>query len=396
MLQRFARHLVLVLLLGSGAVAVTAPSASAVADRDCADFASQRSAQIFFLRQGGPHSDPHRLDADGDGIACESNPAPYYHGTTLPGGPKADPKPTKVTSFADLGLSRGKAISGEKVKLVASVKPRATRKVVFQQRTNRRWKAIDRDLTSNRGRATHTVRAPSAHARYRVKVLKKKAGEKIYLADVSKDRRLRVQRQRARLTLSRTTAVEGRTVKGTVHVTPVRRGRGVDLEIFRNGAWRVLRSSKEGRDGVARFTLPDLDAGDYRLRAKVDRWRGAGALRSNVEQFEVRDVTAPAAPTNVFATPFDSAVHLSWSAVSDADLSHYSIYHRAADSETWVLAGTTQNTEMTVGSLTNGVSYVFVVVASDGAGNSSGQSAEASATPVAPPADQHSFDGTGD
>ncbi len=29
---------------------------------------------------------PHRLDSEGDGIACEANPAPYYYGATLPDG----------------------------------------------------------------------------------------------------------------------------------------------------------------------------------------------------------------------------------------------------------------------------------------------------------------------
>ncbi len=47
-------------------------SETAIADdRDCADFASSLEAQRFFLSQGGPQSDPHRLDADGDGHACE-------------------------------------------------------------------------------------------------------------------------------------------------------------------------------------------------------------------------------------------------------------------------------------------------------------------------------------
>jgi endonuclease YncB( thermonuclease family) len=63
-----------------------AGSPAHAADKDCGDFGSQRAAQIFFLDNGGPDSDPHRLDADGDGVACESNPAPYYEGLTLPDG----------------------------------------------------------------------------------------------------------------------------------------------------------------------------------------------------------------------------------------------------------------------------------------------------------------------
>jgi hypothetical protein len=40
------------------------------ADRDCSDFSSWREAQAFF--EANQPGDPHRLDADNDGIACES------------------------------------------------------------------------------------------------------------------------------------------------------------------------------------------------------------------------------------------------------------------------------------------------------------------------------------
>jgi endonuclease YncB( thermonuclease family) len=43
-----------------------------VADRDCSDFDTQPEAQRFFER--ADPGDPHRLDGDGDGVACESLP----------------------------------------------------------------------------------------------------------------------------------------------------------------------------------------------------------------------------------------------------------------------------------------------------------------------------------
>ena len=43
-------------------------------DRNCSDFATWRAAQDFYEAWGGPHSDPHRLDRDKDGEACESLP----------------------------------------------------------------------------------------------------------------------------------------------------------------------------------------------------------------------------------------------------------------------------------------------------------------------------------
>ena len=43
-------------------------------DRNCGDFDTQADAQAFYETAGGPGSDPHRLDADGDGVACASLP----------------------------------------------------------------------------------------------------------------------------------------------------------------------------------------------------------------------------------------------------------------------------------------------------------------------------------
>jgi len=38
-----------------------------------ADFPTRRKAQKFFKKHN-PNRDPHRLDADNDGIACEDKP----------------------------------------------------------------------------------------------------------------------------------------------------------------------------------------------------------------------------------------------------------------------------------------------------------------------------------
>lgn len=54
-------------------VATVAPPPATGGDRDCADFGSQREAQAFYEAQGGPERDPHRLDRDRDGLACELN-----------------------------------------------------------------------------------------------------------------------------------------------------------------------------------------------------------------------------------------------------------------------------------------------------------------------------------
>ena len=48
------------------------PGVGFAQDFDCKDFATQRAAQKVF-EEAGP-GDPHRLDRDHDGIACETLP----------------------------------------------------------------------------------------------------------------------------------------------------------------------------------------------------------------------------------------------------------------------------------------------------------------------------------
>jgi len=60
----------------AGSVHAAQPPKARAADRDCSDFGTQGEAQDYYLRIGGPRSDPDRLDADGDGSACDSLPCP--------------------------------------------------------------------------------------------------------------------------------------------------------------------------------------------------------------------------------------------------------------------------------------------------------------------------------
>lgn len=55
----------------TAAFAGIAASPASAGDKDCADFNTWRQAQNFYKKHGGPRKDPHRLDADRDGIACE-------------------------------------------------------------------------------------------------------------------------------------------------------------------------------------------------------------------------------------------------------------------------------------------------------------------------------------
>ncbi len=54
--------------------ATTTGGVDSSVDRDCGDFVTHAEAQAFFESQGGPAADPHKLDQNGDGVACESLP----------------------------------------------------------------------------------------------------------------------------------------------------------------------------------------------------------------------------------------------------------------------------------------------------------------------------------
>jgi hypothetical protein len=84
----------------------------AAADANCSDFATQAAAQAYFIAHGGPAADPDRLDADHDGVACESLPCPCSSPTSPAtpaptAAPTPDPKasPTPAAPSPTLGPS---------------------------------------------------------------------------------------------------------------------------------------------------------------------------------------------------------------------------------------------------------------------------------------------------
>lgn len=97
---------VFVLALALPLLALIGQSPAQATDRDCGDFATQAAAQTFFL--GAGPGDPHRLDADGDRVVCESNPCPCIGaglpvplvGQTNPPQPTPTPTPNAAPTRA--------------------------------------------------------------------------------------------------------------------------------------------------------------------------------------------------------------------------------------------------------------------------------------------------------
>lgn len=122
MQRRIATLLTLLLTIAGTTFVVGAAIAPAhAADRDCDDFNTQAAAQDFFIDNGGPQSDPHGLDADGNGIACESNPCPCSTSTGGGGGGENPPAPpakrqqARIIKVIDGDTATVKLLPGPKV-----------------------------------------------------------------------------------------------------------------------------------------------------------------------------------------------------------------------------------------------------------------------------------------
>ncbi|WP_193613178.1 thermonuclease family protein [Nocardioides lijunqiniae] len=95
MIRRTTAYLASLIIALAGALAlVSAPTAQA-ADKDCGDFPNQAAAQNFYINNGGPDSDPHGLDSEGDGVACESLPCPCSDDQGGGGGGNGNNNPPK-------------------------------------------------------------------------------------------------------------------------------------------------------------------------------------------------------------------------------------------------------------------------------------------------------------
>jgi endonuclease YncB( thermonuclease family) len=96
------------------AVALTPATAAPAAaqDRDCSDFDSQAEAQDFY-ENAGP-GDPHRLDADDDGRACDANPCPCRG----PGGGGQPPPPPTATPPSPPPTDRAQTIRAVIVRVI--------------------------------------------------------------------------------------------------------------------------------------------------------------------------------------------------------------------------------------------------------------------------------------
>lgn len=136
-------------------------------------------------------------------------------------------------------------------------------------------------------------------------------------------------------------------------------------------------------EGILRSTCDDLGAAGVDAVFGHGRVDAAAALAATPPPGN--DVTPPAAPTGLGATPGNAQVQLAWNPSPESDLAGYSVW-RSTDSTNFTLL--TPSLLATPGytdtGLVNGTLYHYAVYAEDLTGNES-TPARVSATPVAPP-----------
>ena len=77
-------------------------------DRNCSDFDAWPEAQEFYETAGGPGEDPHGLDRDGDGVACDSLPGAPMNSTLTA---ESTVKPTATQTPISLGAIQNLTVS---------------------------------------------------------------------------------------------------------------------------------------------------------------------------------------------------------------------------------------------------------------------------------------------
>ncbi len=144
-----------------------------------------------------------------------------------------------------------------------------------------------------------------------------------------------------------------------------------------------------------------LEAGKHAIRVAMFeknmgeglevRWEGPGFAKALIPDAALfRDVTPPAVPTGLVATPAEGKVWVDWNDNGESDLVGYNVYRSTTSGSGYgKLNGSLPVDHLTISeyldaSVTNGTTYYYAVTAVDSSGNESGYSSEAGdITPLA-------------
>ncbi|HLP78566.1 MAG TPA: LamG-like jellyroll fold domain-containing protein, partial [Candidatus Paceibacterota bacterium] len=139
-------------------------------------------------------------------------------------------------------------------------------------------------------------------------------------------------------------------------------------------ATNYIGKSQFGSDPLFNGRLDDFRIYNYALTtSQINDIKNGGAPGD--------DTTPPVAPTNLTATATGSSVTLDWADNTEPDLASYTVYRSTTSGSGYASIATgLTNSAYTDNTVTEGVTYYYVVTAVDTAANESAMSAEASAT----------------
>ncbi|WP_343900177.1 hypothetical protein, partial [Nocardioides aquaticus] len=105
-----------------------------------------------------------------------------------------------------------------------------------------------------------------------------------------------------------TTADQASTISVATVFTPPRPGRPVELQMKTPRGWEQVATAPQSTVGGAKFLVPTEAVGSFDFRAMTAPFNGASAVTTAPRTLEVTatpptDITPPAVPTGVVATP---------------------------------------------------------------------------------------------
>ncbi|NND84164.1 MAG: hypothetical protein HKN46_03350, partial [Acidimicrobiia bacterium] len=184
----------------------------------------------------------------------------------------------------------------------------------------------------------------------------------------------------------------------TMSITPsatYRPNLDVKAELLDAGG-SVVASSNDTSSLAAQFTNLELAAGTYFLRVDGTGWGSPlsstpsgytdygslGQYRITGSLPVVADTDPPATPVGLTATAGELFVDLTWTANTEGDLADYAVHRSETPGGPYATLGSTTGTTWRDTAVSAGTTYHYVVTARDVSGNESGNSDEASATPL--------------
>jgi hypothetical protein len=179
--------------------------------------------------------------------------------------------------------------------------------------------------------------------------------------------------------------LSGNTATLYVNGSPAASNPSVTINPSDFSPWaNYIGKSQWGQDPLFNGRIDDFRVYNYALSAG-----GVAALAA-----QIPEMTLPAAPMGLNATAGDRTVNLDWADNSESDFDYYTVYRSitSGDGYSAIASGLTTSAH-TDNTVSNGMTYYYVVTAVDTSGGESADSSEVSAAPQGTPIAHYELEG---